>query len=117
MYAVTTLTKELCLADCPHCGSVIDLVSAGDLGAYGINANALQHAREQGMFPAPWLSFGNRNIWLRDEVERYAEQRARKKIARNVNSLVRSLSTLPQNERTAALKMLEEELGNTPQAT
>lgn len=97
---------------CPHCGKTIELVGASELKTdYEISSNFVQHQRSRGRFPVPWLSFGNRNIWLRDTISEYIEQRSRATIESTVKGLVGALGNLPDDEKEAALKILEEELG------
>ena len=55
---------------CPHCNKPIELMGAKELGdEYGIGPNSVSHARKRGHFPEPFLSFGNRNLYLRSAIE------------------------------------------------
>jgi hypothetical protein len=73
---------------------------------YGITPNVLQHAREQGHFPKPWLKFGNRDIYLNDDIADYAKTRARAKTEKTVNELRSLLDALPESEKNEALRSL-----------
>lgn len=96
---------------CPHCHQEIPLVGAGDLDReFGIGPNALQHARETGRFPEPWLSFGNRKIYLRHDIEEYVSERGRAKVEKAVKDILTSIETLPEAERSEAMELLNEQL-------
>jgi hypothetical protein len=97
---------------CPHCGKTIDLVGAKELKEdFGLGPNSVQHARSRGRFPAPWLSFGNRQIFLRDVIRGYVEERSRATIERSLDELLPAASRLSDKERQEALRLLEERLG------
>lgn len=96
---------------CPHCAKDIDLVGARELkDEYGLGPNTVQHARERGKFPDPYLSFGNRNIWLRDSVQSYVEDRSKAKVESTVTDLLKALETLPEGSRKEARALLEKSL-------
>jgi hypothetical protein len=93
---------------CPNCGEPIDLVGASDLKSdYGLSANSVQHARERGQFPEPYLSFNNRHIWLRADVQAYLEARSKAKLDRTVEELSQTFAKLSPAEKTEARKLLE----------
>ena len=92
---------------CPHCGKTIELVGQRELTEdYGMGPNPVQHARTQGTFPIPVLQFGNRNMWLRSDIESYIEERSRERIARLVEDFEQTIAILPDKEREQARKML-----------
>lgn len=92
---------------CPHCGKPIELVGQKELSEeYGIGPNPVQHARSLGMFPVPVLEFGNRNMWLRSQIEEYIEERSREKIAKLVQDFEQTIATLPAADREQAIEML-----------
>lgn len=92
---------------CPHCGKNIGLLSAGDMQEeYGITPNVLQHAKETGNFPEPWISFGNRAVYLRADIASYSKNRARAKTEKTVAELKALLEALPESERDEALHSL-----------
>lgn len=92
---------------CPNCGKHIPLLSAGDMDEhYGITPNVLQHAKEMGNFPDPWISFGNRAVYLKSDIEAYAKDRARAKTDKTVAELRSLLDALPESERDEAIQSL-----------
>ena len=96
---------------CPHCGKRIDLVGAKELkDDFDLGPNAVTHARERKRFPAPWIEFGNRHVYLRSDIERYVEDRSRATVEATVGQLTAALENLPPAERTKAKKMLERQL-------
>jgi hypothetical protein len=56
----------------------------------------------------PWLSFANRNIWVRDTISSYVEDRSRRKVESTVQDLLKALDHLPEAERKEAAKRLAE---------
>lgn len=95
---------------CPHCGKEIELVGAKELkDDFGLGPNSVQHARDRGRFPNPWLSFGNRKVYLRDTISAYIEDKSRAKIEATVHELVGAISNLPAEEQAEARRLL---LGN-----
>jgi len=99
-------------AKCPNCGKGIALAGAKELAEeFNIGANALQHARERGTFPAPWLSFGNRNIWLAEDINGYVSSRGRARVEKTVTELMNVIASLPGPEGAEARRLLEEKLG------
>jgi hypothetical protein len=96
---------------CPNCDHEIALVGAKELAAdYGFSTNAIQYAREKGRFPEPWLRFGNRFIYLRDEMELHLSKRGNEEVDRAIERVVKALDALPERERQAARSSLVEEL-------
>jgi len=94
---------------CPNCGKQIELFGPSDLkDVFGIGPNALQHARERGVLPQPWLHLNNRNLWLRADIESFVSERGRKKVESTVKDLMNALSGLPEVEREEAIKLLRE---------
>ena len=91
---------------CPHCGKPIELVGQKELSEeYGIGPNPVQHARSLGMFPTPVLSFGNRNMWFRSQIDEYVEERNKEKIAKLVEDFEQTISGLPASQQEQARKM------------
>jgi hypothetical protein len=98
---------------CPHCGKPIELVGQRELSEdYGIGPNPVQHARSLGVFPMPVLQFGNRNMWLRGDIEAYIEEKNRERIAKLVKDFEQTIAVLPEDEQEQAREMLVG--GNTP---
>lgn len=96
------------IISCPHCGKPIDLVGQKELTEeYGIGPNPVAHARNQGTFPTPVLMFGNRNMWLREDIDHYIEGRSRDRISKLVEQFSETIAALPETDRREALKMLE----------
>lgn len=94
---------------CPHCGKHVELVGPGDLkDDFGIGPNALQHAREKGSMPEPWIALNNRNLWLLSDIETFVAERGRAKVEATVKDLMNALSSLPDGERREAFKLLRE---------
>ena len=79
-------------APCPHCGKVIELAGAGELDAeFGINQNQLQYLREhreRSGFPAAWLEFGNRHLYLGAELREFFENRQQKEVEQKGQELM-----------------------------
>lgn len=93
---------------CPHCGKDIQLIGAAELKEeFGLGPNTVQHARDKGRFPEPWLSFGNRNIWLRETIEEYVKSRKETQIESTIAELMKALDGLPEGDREAALEKLK----------
>lgn len=93
---------------CPNCGKDIHLVGARELkNEYGIGPNSVQHAREKGRFPEPWLSFANRNIWIRRDIDAYVKERSQSRVEMTVKELLKALDHLPPSAREAARKELD----------
>lgn len=100
---------------CPHCGESIELVGASELkNEFDLDPNAVQHAREKGTFPEPWLGFGNRNIYLRQDAQRFMEQRRAAKLKPLIGMLEESWEQLPQEERELVRRVLEEKMATRP---
>lgn len=94
---------------CPHCGKDIELIGQKELSEeYNLGPNPVAAQRAQGVFPEPVLSFGNRNMWLRSEIDVYVEQRAQERIAKLVEDFDRTIAELPEVEQKRARKMLVE---------
>lgn len=92
---------------CPNCGKDIHLVGARELKEdYGIGPNSVQHAREKGRFPEPWLSFANRNIWIREVIDSYVTEKSQKTVETTVKDLLRALDHLSGDAREEARKQL-----------
>lgn len=88
---------------CPHCGKDVDLVGQRELTEeYGMGPNPVAHARQLGLFPLPVLSFGNRNMWLRQDIDNYVEERSRERIAKLVEDFEKTISVLPDSEKELA---------------
>ena len=93
---------------CPHCGESIELVGQRELTEkYHLGPNPVAALRQQGSFPAPVLSFGNRNMWFREQVESYLEERRQLELQRFVEGFKEKLAELPETERAEAIKMLD----------
>ena len=73
---------------------------------YGMGPNPVAHARSIGLFPTPVLMFGNRNMWLRQDIDAYVEERSREKIAKLVEDFEKTISVLPEPEREQAREIL-----------
>lgn len=93
--------------NCPHCGKAIQLVGQKELSEdYSIGPNPVAHARSLGIFPTPVLSFGNRNMWLREQIDAYIEERSRERIAKLVEDFEQTIAVLPESQREQAREML-----------
>ena len=96
---------------CPHCHNAIDLVGAKELNVdYNLSSNSVQHYKTRG-FPEPVLTFGNRRIYLRRDIDNWYEERSRSRVVSAVETLMRDLDHLPEKERGEARKLLEKKLG------
>lgn len=94
-------------ARCPNCGKDIHLVGARELKEdYGIGPNSVQHAREKGKFPEPWLSFANRNIWIREVIDSYVTERSQRQVETTVRDLLKALDHLSGEAREEAKKQI-----------
>lgn len=92
---------------CPHCNTEIELLGPKELkDEYGLGPNPVAYRREHKGFPEPVLSFNNRHIYLRDEVEAWIQEDAKGKIEKFVANMQETLAALPEAEREAAVKML-----------
>lgn len=92
---------------CPHCGTDIELIGQKELTEeYGLGPNPVSHLRQQGVFPAPALSFGNRNMWLRGDIATFVEQRTRERAEKLVEDFQETLRALPETERNVTIKLL-----------
>lgn len=92
---------------CPHCGKDIELIGQKELTEeYELGPNPVAHRRQQGVFPEPALSFGNRNMWLRGEIETYLEQQSRERVEKLIEDFDRTIAALPETEQARARKML-----------
>lgn len=95
---------------CPNCGKSIELVGPADLkDEYGISANVLQHEREKGRLPEPWINLNNRNLYLRSDIQGFVSDRGRARVENTVRDLMAALQTLPDGEREEALKLIKSE--------
>lgn len=93
---------------CPNCDKVIHLVGARELrDEFSIGPNSVANAREKGKFPEPWLSFANRNIWIRKDVEEYVSRRSAQRVEEHVSALIKALDHLPPEAKRDARKALE----------
>ena len=95
---------------CPHCKKEIDLMGAKELAdEFGLGPNSVSHARKRGDFPNPFLSFGNRNLYLRSEIEGWVVEYRQLKpaspavLARQFAAL---LENLPAQERKELQKII-----------
>jgi len=96
---------------CPHCGKDISLVGAKELrNDFNIGANKVQHERERGRFPSPYLSFGNRKVYLRSDIEAYRDEQERAKAEGQLAGIAGNLESLPKETRESLLKLLSESL-------
>jgi DNA-binding transcriptional MerR regulator len=96
-------------AKCPHCKKNIELVGAAELESeYGLSGNRLQYLRDNGKFPQPWLSFGNRKIYLRADVDVFEAERAQEGAGKVLTEVQKYLETLPPEERERVIKALQE---------
>lgn len=95
---------------CPHCDKTIELVGQKDLTQeYGLGPNPVTRLREEGEFPDPVLSFGNRNLWLREQAEKYLEEESRRRLGGLRADFEEIVAQLPEAEQTVARRMLAEE--------
>lgn len=93
--------------ECPHCGKAVELVGQKDLAEeYGMGPNHVVAREKRGEFPIPVLHFGNRKEWLKQDIERYIEERERKNVTERVETLQRSLAVLSERERQQVIKLL-----------
>lgn len=98
---------------CPNCKKPIELIGQKELTEeYGLGPNPVAHQRSQGVFPEPTLSFGNRNMWIRTDIDVYVEERKRERVAKLVEDFSDTLAALPETERESALQMLTD--GSSP---
>lgn len=96
---------------CPHCKKTIELVGSKELDEeFGLGPNTVQHARDKGKFPDPWMSFQNRNVYLRSIIESYIEERSRAKLQSTVEELTKAFHNLSLEEQIEAREILEARL-------
>lgn len=96
---------------CPHCKKDIELVGTRELREqYHLSENQIQHAREGGKMPEPWLSLENRYLYERGAIETFIEERSREKVKGAVEEIIAAISNLPADEQAEARKILDEEL-------
>lgn len=95
---------------CPHCSKPIDLMGAKELSEeFGLGPNSVIHARKRGDFPDPFLSFGNRKLYLRSEVEAWVTEHRPMKPAPPAilaKQLAALLETMPTEERQELQKLI-----------
>ena len=93
--------------NCPHCGNDIDLLGQKELSEdYSIGPNPVAHARSLGLFPAPVLAFGNRNMWLKEDIDKYVEERSKERIQKLVEDFEQTIAVLPESQREQARELL-----------
>jgi hypothetical protein len=103
---------------CPHCGNTIDIVGPSELKEqFGLNSNHVQHARDRGKFPDPYLELGNRNLWLRATIEDYVDTRSRLRLESTLEEMLNTLDTMDEETRAEARKLLEKKLSPKPAKT
>jgi len=96
---------------CPHCGKPIDLIGTRELrDKFHLTDNQIQHAREQGKMPDPWLSLENRFLYLREDIIEYVEERSRVRVGGAVKEILSAIQNLPEKEQVEARKILNDEL-------
>jgi hypothetical protein len=99
---------------CPNCGKEISLIGAGELkDEMGIGPNTIQHAREKGTFPQPWLSFANRNIYLRSDAEEFNRVRLEARRSRQLEDLQKTLQSSSPDDIRELIAGLEKALPKT----
>jgi hypothetical protein len=87
---------------CPHCGNPIEVLAPKEMNELGINSNKRQYRkRNDESFPDPWMSFENRDVWLRDDITLYL---SRKKLE-GVKTLSETIGSMDPNE---AIRLLDE---------
>jgi hypothetical protein len=80
-------------ATCPHCGKDIEFLSPRELrDEFGINSNKSQYAKSKGRFPEPWISFNNRDLYLREDITLYASRGSAEAVEKAVETLKTRLS-------------------------
>lgn len=97
---------------CPD-GHVFEIVSNEDLVSMSITPNVRARALEKGIFPKPWAEFGNRHIWLKDDILDYRYEQNRRETERVVDPLLEQIMQFPDDRREAALTRLREKLAET----
>jgi predicted DNA-binding transcriptional regulator AlpA len=98
---------------CPHCDKLIELVGQKELSEeYGMGPNPVAHARSRGTFPTPVLQFGNRNMWLKDDIDPYIEQRATNRITKLVADFEQVIAGLPEEEQKQVRETLASVAGD-----
>lgn len=92
---------------CPKCSNKIELVGQNELSdEFGMAPNTA--ARKSEDMPDPVLNFGNRLMWLRSDIEAYAEQRATERLGKLLENIERTIAALPAAERESARRLLAE---------
>jgi hypothetical protein len=86
---------------CPHCGEAIEVLAPKEMDELGINSNKRQYRkRNDDSFPDPWMSFENRDVWLRDDITLYLSR----KEMEGLQSLTEAIGKMDPDE---ALKLLD----------
>ena len=96
---------------CPHCGNTITIVGAKELAdEYGLGPNSVIHARKRGDFPNPWLTFGNRNLYLKADIDKWVTENRQPTVdlppAILAQQLEKLLEELPDDKRREINRLL-----------
>lgn len=95
-------------ATCPHCRTDIELLGTTEIkDLFGITPNQVQHSLRAGKFPAPWLKFRNRAMWLKADIEDHKRGVSRKKTESATKMLIGALAGLGQDERERILEEIK----------
>lgn len=87
---------------CPHCDQEIEVLAPKEMDDLGINSNKRQYRkRNDASFPQPWMSFENRDVWLKDDITLYLSRQH----LEGVSALSKTLESMDPDE---ALKLLDD---------
>lgn len=99
---------------CTHCGKEIELVGPGDLKEnYEMGPNHVTRLRSLGVFPMPVLALGNRNIYLKHDIDEYVKEDQRERLVRAAKSIGETTSGFSDEERKQILDLLANELSES----
>lgn len=87
-------------ATCPHCRTDIELLGTTEIrDLFGITPNQVQHSLRAGKFPAPWLKFRNRAMWLKADIEDHKRGALRKKTESYTRMMIGAMAGLDSAEQ------------------
>jgi hypothetical protein len=85
---------------CPHCENDIELLGQSDLTElYALTPNKVVRLLGLESMPAPVLSFGNRRLWTRQQIEEFRAREGQERVQMLLHDIESSLEGLPPEQR------------------
>ena len=92
---------------CPHCDNEIELLGQKDLTAdYALTPNKVVRLVKLQMMPEPVLSFGNRRLWTRQQVENFRAREGEEKLQLILDDTESALAALTAEQRDLFMQAL-----------